>query len=65
MEGIISALEDARQDLLDYDPPWMESGFEELRIAIDRKLRSVQLGIAKLADEVGRASTEPAPGVAP
>jgi hypothetical protein len=50
-EGIISALEDARQDLLDYNPPWIESSFEQLRIAIDRKLRSVQLGIVKLSQE--------------
>ena len=62
VEGILGALESARQDLLDYDPPWVESGFEDLRIAVDRTLRSVELAIAKLADEVGRAPTEPAPG---
>ena len=28
VDGIISALEDARQDLLDYNPPWIESSFE-------------------------------------
>jgi hypothetical protein len=59
VDGIISALEDARQDLLDYNPPWIESSFEQLRIVIDRKLRSVQLGIVKLSE--GEAKTEEKP----
>jgi hypothetical protein len=62
VKGIISALEDARQDLLDYRPPWVESSYEDMLSAVDRKLRSVQLGIANLADEIGKAPTEPPAG---
>ena len=50
-EGIIRCIEDAREDLLQYTPPWLEPGYETLRIAIDRKLRSAQMAIAALSAE--------------
>jgi hypothetical protein len=61
VDGIVRAIEDAREDLLQYNPPWLEPGYETLRIAIDRKLRSAQLAVTKLFDEA-TAPTEPPAG---
>jgi hypothetical protein len=57
--SIVDAVQDARDDFLQYEPPWMDPGYEDLRIALDRKLRNVQLAIIKLFDEVAKAPTEP------
>lgn len=51
LESVVQAVEDVREDLLQYTPPWVEPEFETLRIALDRKLRSVQLAIAALKVE--------------
>jgi hypothetical protein len=51
LESVVQAVEDVRADLLQYTPPWVEPEFETLRIALDRKLRSVQLAIAALKVE--------------
>jgi hypothetical protein len=59
--GIVRLLDEAREDLLGYKPPWLEPGFEDLRIEADRKIRNAVLAIMILADEVGTAKTDPPP----
>jgi hypothetical protein len=58
LESIVGALEEARQELLDYSPPWMEPGYETMKLAVDRKLRSVQMAMVAL-DETAKVSTVP------
>jgi hypothetical protein len=51
VDAVLREIESVREDILQFDPPWMEPAYEDLRIAIDRRLRSVELGIAKLFEE--------------
>jgi hypothetical protein len=56
---VIALIDNAREKLLGWTPPWMTDSWEELRIMIDRDLRSAQLSIA-LASGTAPLST-PAP----
>jgi hypothetical protein len=52
VDGIIRGIEDARAALLDYEPPWIDPGYEEVRARVDRTLRQVQLAIGAFLDDV-------------
>jgi hypothetical protein len=60
--GIVQSIDSAREDLLAYTPPWVDPAFESLRIVIDRALRTSQLSLTTLIDEIATASTEPPTG---
>jgi hypothetical protein len=58
MEALVAAVDGARQKLLDYDPPWIDPGYETVREDVDRALRQAQLGIGKLFEDVSTSPTE-------
>jgi hypothetical protein len=52
LEGIVSAVDGAREQLLAYDPPWVDPRYEEMRAEVDRALRQAQLGVRKFFEEL-------------
>lgn len=58
LESILGGLEEARQELLDYTPPWLDPGYETMKIAVNRKLRHVQMAMTVL-EESAHISTMP------
>ena len=51
IEGIVEAIEAAREELLAYEPPWLEPRYEAMRSNVDTRLRSAELAIAVLKRE--------------
>lgn len=60
MDGIVSAVDGAREKLLSYEPPWVDPGYETMREDVDRTLRQAQLAIGKLFEDAATAPTCPA-----
>jgi hypothetical protein len=60
VEALVAAVDGARQRLLDYEPPWIDPGYETVREDVDRTLRQAQLAIGKLFENVATSPTHPA-----
>ena len=63
LDGIVAAIDASREELLGYDPPWMDPTYETMRSEVDKRLRQTQLAIAKLFEEASLAPTVPARSV--
>ena len=48
LEAVVAAIEVAREELLEYEAPWLNPKFEDLRISVDRRLREAQLAVVAI-----------------